>query len=219
LTDSPTTREPSGLDELIAAEQDERRRLALALHDGPLQDLSAIALMLDAAMYSLESGNVDDARAVLTTALERQRDTIRELRGLSFALEPIVLRDHGFEPAIQALAAEVEQAYETRVELDIGAAASLGPTAQIAMYAVVRELLDQSVRRGPPKRIDIHFESTADGGVETTVADDADPERRRRAFERIQERVRRLHGTLAVEAGAETGTRVVVTLPPYAVRR
>jgi two-component system NarL family sensor kinase len=219
LTEPAGFPEPGGLDELVAAEQDERRRLALALHDGPLQDLSAIALMLDAAMYSLEAGNIDDARAVLTTALERQRGTIRELRSLSFALEPVVLRDHGLEPAVQALAAEIEQTHATHVALELGAAASFGPTAQVAMYAVIRELLDQSVRRGPPQRIEIRLENTAEGGVETTVSDDADPERRRGAFERIHERVRRLHGTLRVEAGTETGTRAVVTLPPYAVRR
>ena len=36
-------------DRLLTAEQDERRRLALFLHDGPVQNLSGIALMLDAA--------------------------------------------------------------------------------------------------------------------------------------------------------------------------
>jgi signal transduction histidine kinase len=82
-----------GLDRLIAAEQDERRRLALFLHDGPVQHLSGIALMIDAALHSIETGKLDDARTVLDSALERQRSTIRELRDLSFALEPVVLRD------------------------------------------------------------------------------------------------------------------------------
>ena len=85
-----------GLDRLIAAEQDERRRLALFLHDGPVQQLSGIALMLDGALHSLGTGKLDDAREMLSTALARQRTTIRELRDLSFALEPVVLRDQGF---------------------------------------------------------------------------------------------------------------------------
>ena len=39
---------------LLEAEQDERRRIALFLHDGPVQNLSGIALMLDAALHSIE---------------------------------------------------------------------------------------------------------------------------------------------------------------------
>src|SRR3954464_12489618 len=88
---------------LIAAEQDERRRLALFLHDGPVQQLAGIALMLDGALYSLSSAKPEEAHAILETALTHNRATIRELRDLSFALEPVVLRDHGFGPALRGL--------------------------------------------------------------------------------------------------------------------
>ena len=43
--------EHEALDRLIAAEQDERRRIALFLHDGPVQQLAGIALMLDATAH------------------------------------------------------------------------------------------------------------------------------------------------------------------------
>jgi two-component system, NarL family, sensor kinase len=206
------------LDRLIAAEQDERRRLALFLHDGPVQNLSGIALMIDAALHSIETGKLDDARGVLGSALERQRDTIRELRELSFALEPVVLRDQGFAPAIQALAEQVGTANQIRIDLDIDAAEQIGESAQVATYTIIRELLDQAVRRGPPTTVRVTMRATEDGGLETCVSDDAEPERRRRSFEAVEERVRQLHGTIDVEAG-DQGTRVVVTLPSYATRR
>jgi two-component system, NarL family, sensor kinase len=210
--------ESGALDRLIAAEQDERRRLALFLHDGPVQNLSGIALMLDAAMHSIETGKLEDARAVLGSALERQRDTIRELRDLSFALEPVVLRDQGFGPALQALAEQVGQANQLRIDLEIDAADEVGEAAQVATYTIIRELLDQAVRRGPPTTVEVRMRATEDGGLETRVSDDAEPERRRRSFEAIEERVKQLHGTIAVDAGAH-GTRVVVTLPASATRR
>src|SRR5581483_1484871 len=106
------------LDRLISAEQDERRRIALFLHDGPVQNLSEIALMLDAAIHSVETGKVDDALQVLGSALDRQRATIRELRDLSFALEPVVLRDQGFGPALRALADQLGTANRIRVDLE-----------------------------------------------------------------------------------------------------
>ncbi len=207
-----------GLDRLIAAEQDERRRIALFLHDGPVQNLAGIALMLDAALHAVQTGKLDDAANVVETALERQRATIRELRDLSFALEPVVLRDQGFEPALHALAEQLGTTNKIRVDLDVEAAAHIGQTAQVAIYTIIRELLDQAVRRGPLSRISVSIHETADGGAATTIADDAEPERRRRSFEAIEERVKQLHGTITVDAG-EAGTQIVVTLPPYATRR
>ena len=202
------------LDRLIAAEQDERRRLALFLHDGPVQHLSGIALMIDAALHSLDSGNLDDARSVLASALDRQRETVRDLRNLSFSLEPVVLRDQGFGPALRELALQVGTAHRFRVDVDIDAAETLGESAQVALYTIVRELIEQAVRRGPPSRLSIAMRRLDDGGLETVIEDDAEPERRRRSLEVIEERVRQLHGSVEFE-----GSRVVVTLPSYATRR
>jgi signal transduction histidine kinase len=206
------------VDRLIAAEQDERRRIALFLHDGPVQNLSGIALMLDAALHGITTGKLDDARSVLESALERQRGTIRELRDLSFALEPVVLRDQGFVPALHALADQVGTRNQIRVDLDIDDAESVGSTAQVALYTIVRELLEQAVRRGPLTRVSVTMKAERGGGLETAVADDAEPERRRRSFEAIEERVKQLHGSIRVDA-SEPGTRVVVSLPAYATRR
>ena len=206
------------LDRLIAAEQDERRRIALFLHDGPVQNLSGIALMLDATLHAIQTGKLDDAQTVLTSALERQRVTIRELRDLSFALEPVVLRDQGFGPALHALAEQVGTVNQIRIDLAIDEAERLGETAQVALYTIIRELLDQSVRRGPPTRLEVTMAATADGGIETVVVDDAEPERRRRSLEGVEERVKQLHGTLEFDA-VDEHTRIRVVLPAYSIRR
>src|SRR4029453_16535182 len=57
-------------EQLVAAEQDERRRLALFLHDGAVQSLSGIALMLDAVGHAIGEGRYEDAQQVLASALE-----------------------------------------------------------------------------------------------------------------------------------------------------
>jgi signal transduction histidine kinase len=206
------------LDSLIAAEQDERRRLALFLHDGPVQQLSGIALMLDGAVHSLASGRPEEAREILETALAQHRATIRELRDLSFALEPVVLRDHGFGAALSALCEQSARAHGIEFELDLEGASTLGTTASIALYTILRELLEQAVRRGPPQTVELTLEEAGDGGLRASMVDDADPERRRRSLEGIEERVRQLHGTLEIRS-AEGGTEVLVTLPAHTARR
>jgi signal transduction histidine kinase len=206
-------------DRLIAAEQDERRRIALFLHDGPVQSLAGIALMLDAVSASLQAGKLDDAQSVLERAAARQRLTIRELRDLSFALEPVVLRDQGFSPAIRELAEQQGIAHEIQIELDVAAGDRLGEKAQVALYTILRESLELAIRRGPPTKIEVKICELDDGSVETCVSDDAPGERRRRAFEAIQERVRQLHGDVSLDAGPDGGTVLRIVLPPYTARR
>jgi signal transduction histidine kinase len=206
-------------DRLIEAEQDERRRLALFLHDGPVQNLAGIALMLDAVAASLEAGKVEDARGVLQAAAERQRATIRELRDLSFALEPVVLRDQGIVAAIRELAEQQGIAHQVQVDLDVAAGDRLGENTQAALYTILRESLELAIRRGPPSKIEVQISELPDGSVETCVADDAPGERRRRAFEAIEERVRQLHGTVSLDARPDGGTVLRLVLPPYTARR
>ena len=205
-------------DQLITAEQDERRRMALFLHDGPVQSLSGISLMLDAVIDSLRANRRDEADRVLRSALKRHRDTIRELRDLSFSIEPVVLRDQGFGPAVQALADQVGIANGIQVDLDVEAADSLAENARVGLYQIIREAVNQALRRGPPNRISIRV-AAGEGRVETVIADDGTGERRRASYDEIEERARTLSGSVEVEAGADGGTAVRVVLPSYVAQR
>jgi signal transduction histidine kinase len=207
-------------DQLISAEQEERRRIALFLHDVPVQAMSGIALMLDGVMDAIDRGADEDAKRVLRMALERQRETIRELRDLSFALEPVVLRDQGFGPAVQALADQIGLSHQVQIDLDIEAGEALAERAQAALYQIIREAIDQAVRRGPPTRISVRVAAVNGGGVETLIVDDSPGERRRRSFDEIEERARTLQGRVTVETSPDgEGTAVRVTLPPYTAQR
>src|SRR5947209_14786704 len=124
--------EPTPTEQILGAEQDERRRIALFLHDGPVQSLAGIALMLDAALHFIDQGQGDQAREVLIKALDRHRLTIGELRDLSFNLEPVVLRDQGFGTAVRALAEQRGMEHGIRVELEVAPADALGERTQAA---------------------------------------------------------------------------------------
>ena len=210
---------PRGRDELteqiLAAEQDERRRIALFLHDGPVQSLAGIALMLDAALHFIDQGDAERAREVLTKALERHRLTIGELRDLSFNLEPVVLRDQGFATAVQALAEQRGMEYGIRIETDVAAGDTLGEKTQAALYQIIREALHGAIRRGPPTVVAIHVREAERGGFEAVIADDAPGERRRRSIEVLEERARTLGAALSVDT-ADDGSTLTLELPTYA---
>jgi two-component system sensor histidine kinase DegS len=202
-------------DQLVTAEQDERRRLALFLHDGPVQSMAGIGLMLDAAIGSIDSQRLDDARRVLTSALGRHRETIRSLRDLSFNIEPVVLRDQGFVAAVRAFADQVGLSNQIQIDLDLEAGDSLAEKVEVGLYQIIREAVSQAIRRGPPTRISIRVE-LLDGEIAAEISDDGSGERRRRPFEAIEERARTLNGRMTVGAGANDGTAVRVVLPRYA---
>jgi two-component system NarL family sensor kinase len=201
----------------IAAEQDERRRIALDLHDGAVQSLSGIALMLDAVGHAIDDGQYDNAKEVLTSALARQRQTIQSLRDMSHNLEPVSLRDQGFEPAVRHLAERLGLEGEVHVDVDVTAGEALAERAQVTFYQVIREALGQAAGRRP-SHISISLTDTEDEGAELTVADDGHVERRRENIEAIEERVRPLSGRVAVERSVE-GTTVTIALPGYAARK
>jgi signal transduction histidine kinase len=181
-----------------------------------VQSLAGIALMLDAVTHSINEGDLDAAKGVLAEALDRQRAAIRTLRELSFNLEPVVLRDQGFMPAVQALADELGMRRQIKIKVEVDDAEQLGEKVQAALYQIIREALDGAVRRGPPNHIEIIVKRTPDGRFMTTIADDGSQERRREFFDVLAERARTLSGRLSVDQDA--GTRIVLHLPPSAAR-
>ena len=203
-------------DQLITAEQDERRRLANELHDGAVQSLSGVALLLDAGLDSIAEGRADEGRDIIARALERHRATIGQLRDLSFNLEPVVLRDQGFAPAVRALTDQIALAHPVRVNLDVDAADSLAEQTQAALYQIIREAVNQAVRRGPPETLSVTIREIEDGSLETSIEDDAPGERRRRSLDELTERARTLNGDLTVHQGDNGGTTNRVVLPPSA---
>jgi signal transduction histidine kinase len=198
-------------EQIVTAEQDERRRLALFLHDGPVQSMSGMALMLDAVKDSV----AEDALPVMEKVLRQHRETIRALRDLSFNLEPVVLRDQGLGPAVQALAEQLGLEHQIQIDVDVEAAEALGEKAQAALYQIIREALSASIRRGPT-RISIAVARDAEGALEATIVDDAPGERRRATFDSLAERARTLNARFDVEHSDDRGTTVRVSLPPYA---
>ena len=200
---------------LISAEQDERRRISLMLHDGPLQELSGVALMHDAALAALTEDRRTEALDILRTALDRERSTIQSIRDLSFAIEPIILRDYGFEAAVRAIADQLERGGKTSVEIDVAAGELLAEKMQVALYQTVREALTQAERRGPTT-VRVAIERARDKSFELEVRDDGHRERRRRNLEAIEERARMLQGVVTLDS-TETGTVVNVTLPAFVV--
>jgi two-component system NarL family sensor kinase len=213
MSSDPSRRELT--EQVLAAEQDERRRIALFLHDGPVQSLAGVALLLDAATDFVRRGEANRAVEIMEKALIRTRTTIGELRDLSFNLEPVVLRDHGLTSAVTALAQEKGMEHGIEVDLAVAAAEVLGERAQAALYQIVREALEGAIRRGPPKTFAVNVTQGEKGSLDVLITDDAPSERRRRSIEVLEERARTLGAALTVDQ-EDSGSTMRLVIPVYA---
>ena len=208
------------LAERMLAEQEERRRVAELLHDGPIQQLSAISQMLDAGLGELADGNTERATEIFARSLELSRSTARDLRQLCDDLEPRVLRTLGFAAAAAALARRISARSDVEIDVDVeSAATSLGENAAVALYQILREATEQAVRRGTLTRIDVSLHEVESGGVELVVADDGPPERRAVVLEGLAERAATLNGRFSSEIRYPRGSTVRIHVPPAAAHR
>ena len=139
--------------ERLLAERAERRRIAEQLHDGPVQHVAALSQMLDAAVGSARRRRRRvRQRAIAARALAVARDAAEELRGIVMGLEPVTLNEVGLGgggAGARGAHRRGAAAQRSRSTIDD---AELGEGARSSLFQVIREALDQAVRRGPPAR-------------------------------------------------------------------
>jgi signal transduction histidine kinase len=202
---------------LAEAEQAERRRLALLLHDGPQQTITSASLLLDACLDALDADDAAEVHRILAIARDRNREAVRDLRELSWSLEPPVLRDEGLTAALLPLCTKLGEAHEVRFQLDVEAAERLEMAQQTYVYQIIREAIANAIKHGRPKRIGIMAARGEHGGLEIHIVDDGtgivgngDP--MSQGMDAMRERAMALGGSVEWLTLAQ-GTQVVLSIP------
>ena len=194
-------------DRLLRVEEGERRRLALALHDGPQQSIAGIGLIVQAAHDTIQAGEVEQG-----------------LSSLNRALEPITLRDHGFTAAFCELANQLSESHKVAIEVDASAIDALDRQAQDSLYRIAQEATTNAVKHARGTRIDVTARTLEKGGIELMIADDgcgaSDGELMRggmhRGVDAMRERAWGVGGTMTFEETNGGGCTVRVIVPPRA---
>ena len=209
--------------ELVIAEERERKRISVVLHDEVAQTLAATKMRLD-LLRSLSGG--DEYRKAISEAEDLIGQSIRQTRELMTDITNPVLYDMGLRAAVEALAEEVK----TRRGISFactfaGKLGSLGQELEVMIFQVVKELVQNVVKHSRARSAGIAIEEEGKS-VRMIVADDgagfdagsvglAGSEGGFGLFS-IRERVKSYGGTIAIDSEPEKGTRVTVTLPKTA---
>lgn len=203
--------------QLVAAQEEERRKLSRELHDHVGQMLTALRM---------ELGRIDRVRPAgdnrVTLAINECRqlvdDMVRIVRDLALGLRPSMLDDFGLQPALEWLTRDFTRRSNVPVELQItGRLESLSDQHRTCIYRVVQEALTNCVRHARATAITVVIRAREDL-IEVTVRDDGvglDPSRRAAGFglRGIEERVRELGGNITLLSAAGQGATLSIKLP------
>jgi len=202
---------------LMKAQEQERTRIAGELHDGVMQQISALSLMLGTARRKIHSDV--EAKAEIRDVQKKLIQVGTEVRQLSHDLHPASLKDGGLPDALRAYCDEFSRVRRVSVSCDAdNAVRELSRGAALALYRIAQEALGNVATHGAATHVDVRL-TRSNGRVSLTVSDDGkgfDPDQIASGglgLINMRERTRQLNGTFALDSEPGRGTTVRVTIP------
>ena len=193
---------------IVAATDEERRRVVRDLHDGAQQRLVHTVVTLKLARRAVED-DVGGAPALLTEALEHAEEATAELRELAHGILPAVLTRGGLRAGVVALASRMPMPVDIGVSVD-----RLPPAVEATAYFVVAEALTNVMKHAHAHHAAVTAR-VADGTLEVQVRDDgiggARPDGS--GLLGLGDRLDVLDGSLRVESPADGGTLIAADIP------
>ena len=194
---------------ILAAADQERRRLERDLHDGAQQRLVSLSMRLRILRTWLAPGS--EAERLLATAQDELAASLQELRELARGLHPAVLSEHGLRGALESLALRAPLPVELNILIEDRPPAAV----EVAAYYLVCEALtniakyanaDTAIVRVARQATKLVVEVVDDG---VGGADPADGS----GLRGLADRIEALSGRLDVSSAPATGTTVRAELP------
>jgi two-component system, NarL family, sensor kinase len=162
----------AGPSALLRLQDEERRDLARELHDSTAQKLAALIIGLGLLEDQLESGDVLEAKRLLTDCVKSAEDCARDIRNLSGKLYPPLLDELGLEPALENYVHGLAGRGDLRVTLKIdGSLDTLPRDLALALYRVTEECLTNTLRHSGSPTASIHIART-DNNLTLKVRDE-----------------------------------------------
>jgi two-component system, NarL family, sensor histidine kinase UhpB len=203
----------------LHAQEEERARVARDLHDEVNQSLTGLLLRLEAAREAAPpelEGELAETKSLANQAMS-------ELLSLARQLRPTALDDLGLVAAIEG---QVDQLRRGEIDASLDAEgdfSDLGGDAQLVVYRVAQEALNNAARHSGAARVEVRLRRTEGDGVLLEVSDDGrgfafDESERGLGIGGMRERALLIGAELTIESRPDSGTTVRLTVPGESTR-
>jgi len=208
---------------IVEIEEDERKKLARNLHDGPTQSIAAIAMRLNYVRLLLKR-DPQKVSAELANIEDLARRTTKEIRQMLFTLRPIILETQGLTAALEQYIQKLEetdsiayhlQAQHVEDHLDID--------AQGGIFYIIDEAITNARKHAQPNNVWVRMgirdrsfvvQIEDDGsGFDVAEVQDRYDERGSLGMINLHERTELLSGKIRIESAPGKGTRITVIGP------
>jgi two-component system sensor histidine kinase UhpB len=210
-------------EQVLAAQEDERKRIARELHDETAQSLTTLLIRLKMLERAKSS---DELRGQMRELRQLTVETLEAVRKLAVELRPATLDDLGLVAALDAYA----DSYSSRMPVQVRFAAEgftddddrrLPPQIELVLYRVVQEALTNAAKHADASTVSVHLARRAedvvatidDDGLGFDVADVMRSRERGLGLFGMQERLSLVQGQLTIESAPGQGTHIQARVP------
>ena len=200
---------------LLDAQETERRSLSRELHDEVGQALGL--LLMDVGRLSNQLRGDEKLQEMVQRVKTVAERTVHTVRDMALLLRPSMLDDLGLVSALEWYAREISRRGELQVEVKAhNVSESLPDALMVGVYRVVQEAVNNAQRHAHAQNVTVDLLQT-DAAVQVEIKDNGtgfDPKRTRgMGLLGMEERVKRLGGTLTIESRPGAGTTIRAELP------
>ncbi len=207
---------------IIKAQEDERKRVAREIHDGPAQSMANIVMRAEFCLKLLDK-SPEKVRDELMSLQDLVRSSLTDVRKIIFDLRPMVLDDLGLAPAIKRYLTDYNEQYNLQVDfLFFGQQRRLDSSIEVALFRIVQETVNNIRKHAGAKRAVIKMEMLRNK-INILVKDDgvgfdmdkvlSDKDREGYGLVSMRERVQLLRGEMNITTAPGQGTSISVSVP------
>lgn len=206
---------------IIAAQEDERKRLSREIHDGPAQMMAHVLMRSDLIERVYRDKGIEQALKELHELKSNVRNALSEVRRIIYDLRPMALDDLGVVPTLKKYLSTVEE-YNSGVTIhfqSIGADRRLSPDIEVSLFRLVQEGVNNAIKHAKPTEIWVKMEWRKND-VNVIVKDNGigfnkDNMAKGQSFGIIgmQERLELMQGTMKIASELHKGSTFLFQVP------
>ncbi|GAB4571839.1 MAG: sensor histidine kinase [Anaerolineae bacterium] len=211
---------------IIEAQENERKRLARQMHDGPAQSMTNFILQAEICQRLFDR-NPDRAAEELDNLKNVASGTFQKIRDFIFDLRPMMLDDLGLIPTLRRYTDSLAEKHNIKINLHVlGDERRLESHQEVILFRGVQELLNNARNHARASQITVTLELGANS-VTCAVEDNGQGFEPETIFERrddkgesnamglktLRERVELIGGKLEIDSEPGGGTKVTMIIP------